>query len=61
MRVIKYHLRTLVNRGSAEEPDWLEVLTPVELDWCEANEQIARQEAAEGSYYIDDIGEGEKA
>ena len=60
MRVIKYHLRTLVNRGSAEAPDWQEVLTAVELDWCEANEQISKQEAADGSYYIEEAREGEK-
>lgn len=61
MRVIKYHLRTWVNRSSAETPDWQEVLTAVELDWCEANEQIARQEAADGSYYIEEVREEERA
>ncbi len=54
MKVIKYQLPTLVNRGSDTEPDWLEVLTAVEMDWCQANERIAMKEAADGIYYIEE-------
>lgn len=54
MKVIKYQLLTLVNLGSDTEPDWQETLTAVEMDWCQANEQIARKEAAEGIYHIEE-------
>lgn len=56
MKVIKYTLCTRVNRGSEREPDWLDVLTAVELDWSEANEEIAKREAADGLYTVEENG-----
>ena len=59
MKRIKYHLSTRVNRGSESAPCWEEVLTPVEMDWCEENEGIARKEAAEGRYTVEDDGKSD--
>jgi hypothetical protein len=60
MKVIKYNLRTRVNVGSETEPEWAEILTPVELGWSEANEAIAKREAADGQYSIADDGATEQ-
>lgn len=56
MKVIKYTLRTVVNHGSEEVPQWEEVCSAVELDWNEQNEEIAKREAADGIYRIEDDG-----
>ena len=52
MRILKYILCTRVNQGTEENPIWEEVLSPVEMDWNEANEGIAGREAAGGAYTI---------
>lgn len=59
MEVIKYQLCTEVNRGSAEEPDIQQVFSAVTLRWSEANEEIAKAEAYNGEYTIEDDGEPE--
>ena len=48
MKVIKYNLCTMVEDK--------EVLTRVTLDWSEANEEIAKMEAHNGEYTIEDDG-----
>ena len=48
MKVIKYNLCT-----AAEDK---EILTSVILDWSEANEEIAKKEAHNGEYIIEDDG-----
>lgn len=48
MKVIKYNLCTVVEDE--------EILTPVTLDWSEANEEIAKREAHNGEYTIEDNG-----
>ena len=48
MKVIKYNLCTMV--------EGKEVLTRVTLSWSEANEEIAKQEAHNGEYTIEDDG-----
>ena len=53
MRVIKYNLCTRVNRGTEDNPVWENVLTPVEMDWNETNEEIAKREAYNGEYTIE--------
>ena len=58
MRVIKYNLCTRVNRGAEDNPVWENVLNPVEMDWNETNEEIAKREAYNGEYTIE--GEGDR-
>ena len=59
MKIIKYDLCTRVNYGTEEAPVWEEILTPVELGWNEVNEEIAKQEAYNGEYTIEDDGQAE--
>ena len=51
MKVLKYKLCTIVNNE--------EILTPVEMGWNEANEEIAKKEAHNGEYTIVDDGQPE--
>lgn len=53
MKVIKYNLCTRVNHGTEEKPNIEEILFPVEMDWSEANEEIAKREAYNGEYTIE--------
>ena len=50
MKILKYNLCT-------EEG----ILFPVEMDWNEANEEIAKREAHNGEYTIVDDGQSEPA
>ena len=52
MRIIKYNLCTRVNYGTEEVPLWEEIISPVEMVWNEANEDIAKREAYKGEYTI---------
>lgn len=61
MKVIKYQLCTEVNHGTEDEPDIQQVLSAVALGWSEANETIAKAEAYNGEYTIEDDGEPEPA
>lgn len=56
MKWLKYNLCNLVNNGTEEEPKWENVFTPVEMTWCEKNEEIAKAEAYNGEYTIVDDG-----
>lgn len=56
MKKIKYHLCTKINHGTEETPAWEEILSPVEIGWNEANEKIAKAEAYNGEYTIEDDG-----
>lgn len=56
MKILKYNLCTKVNHGTEEEPQIEEILTPVTMGWSEANEEIAKQEAYNGEYTIEDDG-----
>jgi hypothetical protein len=53
MKVIKYNLCIKVNDGTEE------ILTPVTMGWNEANEEIAKHEAHNGEYTIEDDGQPE--
>jgi len=53
-KIIKYSLCSSVNHGTEEAPLWEEVLTPVAMSWNEVNEEIAKQEAYNGEYTIED-------
>lgn len=48
MKVMKYNLCTMVEDE--------EIFTPVTLVWSEANEEIAKREAHNGEYAIEDDG-----
>lgn len=59
MKVLKYFLCTKVNHGTEEEPKFEEILSSVEMGWNEANEEIAKKEAYNGEYTIEDDGQPE--
>lgn len=49
MKILKYNLCTIVGDK--------EVLSPVSMGWNEANEAIAKAEAYNGEYIIEDDGQ----
>lgn len=54
MKIIKYQLCTEVNHGTEDEPKIEQVFSAVTLGWSEANEKIAKEEAYEGEYTIEE-------
>lgn len=60
-KIIKYNLCTRVNHGTEEEPKIVEILSPVTMGWNEVNEEIAKREAYEGKYIIEDDGQPDVA
>lgn len=56
MKILKYNLCTRVNHGTEEAPQMDEILSPVTMGWNEANEEIAKKEAHNGEYTIEDDG-----
>ena len=48
MKIINYNICTTVEGKN--------ILTPVTVDWSEANEEIAKKEAHNGEYTIEDDG-----
>lgn len=61
MKVLKYQLCTEVNHGTEDKPDIQQVFSAVTLGWSAANEAIAKAEAYNGEYTIEDDGEPEPA
>lgn len=61
MKILKYNLCDLVNRGTDENPMLVEVLSPVEMGWNEVNEEIAKREAYKGKYTIEEVEDPEPA
>ena len=61
MKVIKYQLCTEVNRGTEDKPQIEQIFSSVALGWSETNEKIAKAEAYNGEYTIEDDGEPEPA
>lgn len=59
MKVLKYNLCTKVNHGTEENPEIVEILSPVTMGWNEVNEEIAKKEAYNGEYTIEDDGQPE--
>ena len=59
MKIIKYQLCTEVNHGTEEQPNIEQVFYEVSIGWSEANEKIAKAEAYNGEYTIEDDGEPE--
>ena len=61
MKVIKYQLMTEVNHGTEEQPDIHQIFSDVTMSWSESNEEIAKAEAYNGEYTIEDDGKPEPA
>ena len=61
MKIIRYKLYTEVNHGTENEPNIEQVFSAVTLGWSTANETIAKAEAYNGEYTIEDDGEPEPA
>lgn len=61
MKVIKYQLCTEINRGTEEQPNIEQVFSGVTSRWSEGNEKIAKAEAYNGEYTIEDDGKPEPA
>lgn len=59
MKLLKYNLATKVNTGTKEKPEYTIILSRVEMPWNEANEEIAKREAYNGEYTIEDDGQPE--
>ena len=59
MKVLKYRLMTEVNHGTEEQPDIQQIFSDVSMGWNEANEEIAKCEAYNGEYTIEDDGKPE--
>ena len=64
MKIIKYNfLSCRINHGTEEEPNYEEVILPKEIrctaDNLSANEAIAKKEAYNGEYTIEDDGQPE--
>lgn len=61
MKIIKYQLCTEVNHGTEKQPNIEQVFSEVSLGWSESNEEIAKAEAYNGEYTIEDDGKLEPA
>ena len=59
MKVLKYRLMTEVNHGTEEQPDIQQIFADVTMSWSESNEEIAKREAYNGEYTIEDDGQPE--
>ena len=58
-KIIKYKLCVQVNYGTTEEPNIVDEFYPVEMSWGEKSEEIAKKEAYNGEYTIEDDGQPE--
>ena len=60
MRLISYKfLAAEINRGTKEEPNIEQIFLDKSMTWSEANEEIAKREAYNGEYTIEDDGQSE--
>lgn len=57
MKVIKYYFNNPINRGTEENPLWENNLLKKSMPYSETNEEIAKREAYNGEYTIDDDGQ----
>lgn len=55
MKVIKYQKMSRYNVGTDENPDWREGLGMCIMGYNEANLKLAKQEAYNGEYTIEEI------
>lgn len=56
MKWIKYQLNNLINVGTDDEPVFVDNLSDKALSYCEANLAIAKKEAYNGEYTIENDG-----
>ena len=57
-KIIKYKfLCGEINHGTEENPDIEQILLDATVGWSEANEEIAKREAYNGIYAIEDDGQ----
>lgn len=61
MKIIKYQLCTEINHGTEDIPNIEHVFSAVTLGWAKSNEKIAKAEAYNGEYTVEDNGEPEPA
>lgn len=54
MKIIKYQLCTEINHGTEDIPNIEQVFSAVTLGWSESNEKIAKTEAYNGEYAIEE-------
>lgn len=54
MKVIKYRLCIEANHGTEDKPNIEQVFSTITLDWSEDNEKIAKAEAYNGEYTIEE-------
>lgn len=59
MKYIYYNLNYPVNVGTKEKPVWEDNLTGKRIQYSEANLDMAKREAYNGEYRIDDDGQPE--
>lgn len=59
MKIIKYQLCTEINHGTKEQPNIEQLFSGVTSKWSEGNEKIAKAEAYNGEYIIEDDGKPE--
>lgn len=56
-KVISYKfLSAEINHGTEEEPNIEQIILDKSMGWSEANEEIAKREAYNGEYTIEDDG-----
>ena len=61
MKALRYRMMTEVNHGTEEQPDIQQIFSDVAMGWNEVNEEIAKREAYNGEYTIEDDGAPEPA
>ena len=59
MKRLKYQLNNPVNKGTEKNPQWEENLFEKSMDYSASNEEIAKKEAYNGEYTIEDDGQPE--
>lgn len=58
MKAIKYKFLTAeVNRGSDEKPNMEQIFLDKTVPWNETNEELAKREAYNGEYTVEDDGQ----
>lgn len=56
---LNYYINNPVNKGTEETPEWMDNPIRKSIPYSEANEKIARLEAHNGEYTIEDDGQPE--
>lgn len=59
MQIIKYQLMTEINHGTEDTPEMEQTFSAVAMSYSAENEAIAKREAYNGEYTVEDDGEPE--